>query len=228
MANQNEHPKTVPEIAQQYGLAAITVRKYALNHNVPYIGQDRGKRYLFSLEDEEAFQLYLKRPGSHTKGRKKTRPILIFQYTGNTPPKIHYFAKGYEDAFEYITHPKKPAVYLECKTGGQVFANFKKTLGKEDEKRLHDFLETNHFPKIILIIRKKPDTPYCFFNATALSKAEKVHCYYTIGCRHVSIVEKNNRESNELFARRACKENQKLYKVSLSTIQKILEENQDR
>lgn len=57
---------TTNEIAEKAGCASITVRKWAAENNVRFIGEGRRKTYLFSDADYERF-LKRAKPGKRAK-----------------------------------------------------------------------------------------------------------------------------------------------------------------
>lgn len=57
---------TTNEIAEKAGCASITVRKWAAENNVKFIGKGRRKTYIFSDADYERF-LKRAKPGKRAK-----------------------------------------------------------------------------------------------------------------------------------------------------------------
>ena len=57
---------TTNEISEKTGCASITVRKWAAENNVKFIGEGRRKTYVFTEEDYERF-LKRAKPGKRAK-----------------------------------------------------------------------------------------------------------------------------------------------------------------
>ncbi|GHU58629.1 hypothetical protein FACS189444_2600 [Spirochaetia bacterium] len=67
--------KTVKQMHKEYGVAEITLRKWAANNDVPFFGEDGGRRtYIYDPSSEERFKNRKTIPGRAPKPKAPKSP----------------------------------------------------------------------------------------------------------------------------------------------------------